>query len=114
MEDTNKFGTLKLSVEGTNNGRGFDILYNFGNNHDHVEFTSKEEFKFIQPWMQFPAKEYSDECKLVSIELVRRFNAFPELEKRFTKMEESLEYYIKKFRELEDKQFHEEIAKSKD
>jgi hypothetical protein len=80
MDD--KFGRLRLSVKGTNNGSGFDIFYDFGKTHKFVEFESKREFYFIQPWMQFPAKEYTDECMRVSIELVRRFNEFPALEER--------------------------------
>lgn len=74
-----KFGKLRLSVHGTNNGRGFDIFYDFGKSHEFVEFTSKPEFYFIQPWMQFPSKEYTDECMRVSIEMVHRFNAYENL-----------------------------------
>lgn len=74
-----EFGKLRLSVQGTNNGRGFDIFYDFGKSLDFVEFTSKNEFYFIQPWMQFPSTEYSDACKLVSIELVKRFNDYTRL-----------------------------------
>ncbi len=85
-----KFGKLSLSILGTQNGRGFDILYNFQKNHNFVEFTSKEVFHFIQPWMQFPSREYTDECKLVSIELVRRFNEFEELQARCEKLEKQL------------------------
>ena len=74
-----QFGKLRLSVLGTVNGSGFDILYDFGKSHEFVEFRSKPEFLFIQPWMQFPSREYSEECKLVSIELVSRFNRHDEL-----------------------------------
>ncbi len=80
-ENQDKFGKLKLSIQGTNNGSGFDIFYDFGKTLDFAEFKSKHEFYFIQPWMQFPSREYSDTCKLVSIELVKRFNQYPELEK---------------------------------
>lgn len=73
------FGELRLSVKGTSNGNGFDILYKFNKSHDFIEFKSKPEFLFIQPWMQFPSKEYSQECQLVSIELVKRFNQYPKL-----------------------------------
>jgi len=86
-----QFGKLRLSVQGTNNGRGFDIFYDFGKSHDFVEFESKPEFYFIQPWMQFPSKEYSDTCKLVSIELVRRFNAFPDLEQENERLRKEVE-----------------------
>jgi len=82
MNDQQKFGQLRLSAKGTNNGRGFDIFYDFGKSHNFMEFTSKPEFYFIQPWMQFPSQEYTDECMLVSIELVHRFNNYPELKKR--------------------------------
>jgi hypothetical protein len=82
MSKENKFGTLQLTVEGTNNGRGFDIMYDFGKSFDFGEFTSKERFSFIQPWMQFPSNEYTDTCKLVSIELVKRFNGYEDLEKQ--------------------------------
>lgn len=74
-----KFGKLRLSVLGTVNGSGFDILYDFDKSHEFVEFRSKPEFLFIQPWMQFPNREYSEDCKLVSIELVSRFNRHDEL-----------------------------------
>lgn len=86
-----KFNKLRLSVQGTNNGRGFDVLYDFGKNFNFVEATSKKEFLFIQPWMQFPAQEYTDECMRVSIELVRRFNEFEELERRVKSLETTLE-----------------------
>lgn len=81
-EEVKKFGNLRLSAKGTNNGRGFDILYDFGKNLNFVEFTSKPEFYFIQPWMQFPAQEYTDECMRVSIELVHRFNEHDTLKRR--------------------------------
>ena len=74
-----EFGKLRLSAEGTNNGNGFDIFYDFGESHQFVEFKSTPEFYFIQPWMQFPSKEYTDTCKLVSIELVKRFNDYTRL-----------------------------------
>ena len=74
-----EFGKLRLSAEGTNNGNGFDIFYDFGESHHFVEFTSTPEFYFIQPWMQFPSEEYTDVCKLVSIELVKRFNDYTRL-----------------------------------
>lgn len=82
-----KFRRMRLSIQGTNNGRGFDILYDFGKSFDFVEFESKQEFLFIQPWMQFPAKEYSDECMRVSIELVRRFNEFEAMEAKVKALE---------------------------
>lgn len=85
-----KFGKLKLSVKGTNNGSGFDIFYGFDKNHNFVEFQAKKEFYFIQPWMQFPSKEYTDECMLVSIEMVKRFNQFEELEGRIKFLESEL------------------------
>lgn len=94
-----EFGKLKLSVQGTNNGAGFDIFYDFGKSLDFAEFTSKHEFYFIQPWMQFPSKEYSDTCKLVSIELVRRFNKFTELQ---TENKHLLEY-IEKLKNAKEK-----------
>jgi len=94
-----EFGKLKLSVQGTNNGSGFDIFYDFSKSHDFAEFTSKPEFYFIQPWMQFPSKEYSDTCKLVSIELVKRFNQYPELEKE----NKSLLAYIEHLKSLLNK-----------
>ncbi len=74
-----KFGKLKLSAQNTNNGSGFDIFYEFSKNHEFVEGTAKKNFYFIQPWMQFPAKEYTDECMRVSIELVHRFNTYEDL-----------------------------------
>ena len=82
-----KFGRLRLSVKGTSNGRGFDIFYDFGKVHKFVEFDSKPEFYFIQPWMQFPSQEYTDQCMRVSIELVRRFNDFEALEQRIKSLE---------------------------
>lgn len=78
-----KFGQLRLSVKGTNSGRGFDIFYDFGKSHNFVEFTSKPEFYFIQPWMQFPAQAYTDECMRVSIELVHRFNDYYVVKKNY-------------------------------
>lgn len=87
-----KFGNLRLSACGTQNGRGFDILYDFGKNHDFIEFVAKQEFQFIQPWMQFPSSEYTDECKLVAIELVHRFNEFPELQRQVIALQHRLEY----------------------
>jgi hypothetical protein len=76
---TKEFGKLRLSVQGTSSGRGFDILYDFGKSMDFCEFSSKPEFSFIQPWMQFPLQDYTDECMRVSIELVQRFNTYDEL-----------------------------------
>lgn len=87
-----KFGNLRLSVKGTNNGSGFDVLYDFKKNHEFVEFTAKKEFYFIQPWMQFPQKEYTEECMRVSIELVRRFNEFETLEQRIKSLEAQNEH----------------------
>jgi len=84
------FGKLKLSVKGTHNGRGVDIFYDFGESLDFVEFTSKNEFYFIQPWMQFAPPKYSDECFRVSIELVRRFNEFETLERKVKSLEDML------------------------
>lgn len=74
-----RFGKLRLSALGTSNGRGFDILYDFGKSMNFVEFTSKPEFLFIQPWMQFPSEEYTETCQLVSLELVERFNNYEPL-----------------------------------
>ena len=88
-----KFGRLRLSVKGANNDSGFDILYDFGKSHDFVEFTSQKEFLFIKPWMQFPSNEYSDTCKLVSIEMVRRFNGYQELESKNESLKNQLEKY---------------------
>lgn len=82
------FGKLRLSVKGTNNGRGFDILYDFGESYNFAEFESKKEFLFIQPWIQFPDQRYTDACMLTSIEVVRRFNEFEVLEARVKQMEE--------------------------
>ncbi len=96
-----KFGKLKLSCQGTNNGRGFDIFYDFGKNLNFAEFTSKEEFYFIQPWMQFPPKEYSDECIRVSVEMVQRFNNYPELQKQNKDLIETNERLRKELREKE-------------
>lgn len=86
-----KFGKLILSVENTANGRGFDINYQFSENHKFVEFVAKKEFMFIQPWMQFPSQEYTDECKLVSIELVNRFNTFEEVKSSLESTRKQLE-----------------------
>jgi hypothetical protein len=99
MNEEYKFGRLRLSVEGTNNGRGFDILYDFGKSHDFVEFASQKEFYFIQPWMQFPSEEYSDTCKLVSIEMVKRFNGYQALEKQ----NEDLKVLLEKYRSEEER-----------
>jgi len=90
MEES-KFGELRLSAKGTNNGRGFDILYGFGEAHNFVEFTAKKEFYFIQPWMQFPSQEYSDECMRVSIELVHRFNAYDRNISKIKRLEDEVE-----------------------
>lgn len=38
MEENKQFGQLRLSCKGTNNGNGFDIFYDFKENHDFVEF----------------------------------------------------------------------------
>ena len=86
-----KYGKIYLSVEGTNNGRGFDILYDFPESYNFVEFTSKNKFMFIQPWMQFSSEEYSDHCKLVSIELVNRFNSYEMLKKENNYLKKQLE-----------------------
>lgn len=88
-----KFGKMRLSIQGTNNGRGFDILYDFGKSMDFVEFQTKREFMFIQPWMQFPAPEYTDECMRVSIEFVRRFNDFEAMQDRISVLEKALAEY---------------------
>lgn len=85
-----RFGKLRLSVKGTSNGSGFDIFYDFGKPHNFVEFTAKNEFYFIQPWMQFSSKEYTDECMRVSIEVVRRFNEFEALEKQAKDLSDTL------------------------
>jgi len=98
----NKFGKLRLSVQGTNNGSGFDIFYDFGKAHNFAEFTSKHEFYFIQPWMQFPAKEYSDTCKLVSIELVKRFNQYDALVKENERLLEYIETLKNRINHYED------------
>jgi len=86
-----EFGKLRLSAKNTTNGNGFDIFYEFDKGFDFCEFTSKKDFYFIQPWMQFPAREYTDECMLVSIELVNRFNEFPLLQERIKRLEKSVE-----------------------
>lgn len=91
-ETENKFGKLKLSVQGTTNGSGFDIFYDFGKSLEFAEFKSKCEFYFIQPWMQFPSREYSDTCKLVSIELVKRFNHYDALVKENKRLLEYIEH----------------------
>lgn len=90
MSET-KFGQLRLSAKGTNNGQGFDILYDFGKSLNFVEFTSKKEFLFIQPWMQFPHKEYSDECIRVSVEMVHRFNDYDRLVQENKNMKDFIE-----------------------
>jgi len=95
-----KFGQLRLSIKGTHNGRGCDIFYDFGKSLDFVEFTSKNEFYFLQPWMQFAAHEYSDECLRVSIELVKRFNDFESLERRIKTLEEELKMENKRSLEI--------------
>jgi hypothetical protein len=87
MSENDKFGKLRLSAQGTTNGSGFDIFYDFGKTLNFVEFESKREFYFVQPWMQFPSKEYTDACMRVSIELVRRFNDFEMLERRIVQLE---------------------------
>lgn len=92
MPENKKFGQLRLSAKGTTNGRGFDILYDFGESFNFAEFASKKEFLFIQPWMQFPAQEYTDTCMLVSIELVKRFNDYERLEKENRSLQEHIEY----------------------
>lgn len=92
----NKFGKLRLTAQGTNNGCGFDILYDFGKSHNFAEFESKREFYFIQPWMQFPAKEYTDECMRVSIEMVHRFNAYDELMSKVQRLESELDAAMEK------------------
>lgn len=99
MDTNTQFGKLRLSVQGTANGSGFDIFYDFGKSLDFAEFTSKPEFYFIQPWMQFPSKEYSDTCKLVSIELVRRFNEFPRLEEKIQQLEEKIQRLNRELKE---------------
>lgn len=89
-----QFGKLRLSAEGTSNGRGFDIFYDFGKSHNFVEFESKPEFYFIQPWMQFPRAEYTDTCKLVSIELVKRFNEYPRLKEENERLRKEIDRRI--------------------
>lgn len=96
-----KFGKLRLSVKGTQNGSGFDIFYDFGKSHYFVEFTSKPEFYFVQPWMQFPAQAYTDECMRVSIELVHRFNAFEEQKDKADRLWTEVERLRAKIAELE-------------
>lgn len=91
-----RFGNLRLSVKGTNNGRGFDIFYDFGKSLNFVEFTSRPEFYFIQPWMQFPSQEYTDECMRVSIELVHRFNSYEAMEKENKALKEAIATLHKK------------------
>lgn len=98
-----KFNKLRLSVQGTNNGSGFDILYDFGKNFNFVEGTSRKEFLFIQPWMQFPAQEYTDECMRVSIELVHRFNAYDDLLERKNQLEKKVDELFTRIKELESK-----------
>ena len=98
-KEEKKFGNLRLSAKGTNNGNGFDILYNFTENHEFVEFTAKKEFYFIQPWMQFPSQKYTDECMRVSIELVHRFNNFEECQRQ-------LEFYKSEYLKEVDRNKH--------
>ena len=103
MSTTEKeFGKLTLSVQGTTNGSGFDIFYDFGKSHDFAEFNARREFYFIQPWMQFPSKEYSDTCKLVSIELVKRFNHYDALVKENKRLLEYIEYLKNKDNHADD------------
>jgi hypothetical protein len=104
------FGQLRLSIKGTNNGRGFDIFYDFGKSLNFVEFTSKPEFYFIQPWMQFPSDEYTDTCKLVSIELVRRFNEFPILEQRSKSADEGIKKVMARERDIIERARTEMVA----
>ena len=93
MSTTEKeFGKLRLSIQGTTNGSGFDIFYDFGDPFKFTDLTSKHEFYFIQPWMQFSSKEYSDTCKLVSIELVKRFNQYDTLVKENKRLLEYIEH----------------------
>lgn len=94
-----QFGSLRLTAEGTCNGRGFDILYDFSKSFNFAEFQSKPRFMFIQPWMQFPSQEYTDECKLVSIELVKRFNDY----ERILEENKTLKKLINKLTEERDK-----------
>lgn len=101
MSDESKFGELRLSVKGTNNGRGFDIFYDFGKSHNFVEFSSAKEFYFIQPWMQFPSQEYTDECIRVSVELVHRFNNYPIVKKH----NEDLTKFFEQVRADKEKEF---------
>lgn len=101
MSEVKKFGELRLSVKGTNNGRGFDIFYDFGKSLDFVEFTSKNEFYFIQPWMQFPSQVYTDECMRVSIEMVHRFNAFDALVDENKRLRDNLDQLQKLSRSKE-------------
>lgn len=96
-----EYGKLRLSVEGTGNGRGFDIYHDFKDGFNFIEGVSKNEFYFIQPWMQFPNQKYTDACKLVSIELVRRFNEFPELEKQVESKHSYILSLEARIRELE-------------
>jgi hypothetical protein len=49
--------------------------------------------------MQFPAKEYTDECMRVSIELVRRFNGYAEMEERLKVVEAQLDQKEKEARD---------------
>lgn len=97
-----KFGDLRLSVKGTNSGNGFDILYDFGKTLNFIEFESKKEFYFIQPWMQFPSQEYTNECMRVSIELVNRFNRYEEKAKRVEQLEREVNALHKRVIELRD------------
>lgn len=101
MSEVKKFGELRLSAKGTSNGRGFDILYDFGKSHEFVEFTSKREFLFIQPWMQFPSDEYTDECMRVSIELVHRFNAYDALKAENERLRSEIDKTMKIVRKID-------------
>lgn len=89
-EAEKQFGRLRLSAQGTNNGRGFDIFYDFGGSFDFADGKTKPEFYFIQPWMQFPHAKYTEECMLVSIELVRRFNEFKSIERQLQAAEKEI------------------------
>ena len=108
MNET-KFRKLRLSAKNTNNGSGFDILYDFGENFSFVEFDSKNEFLFIQPWCQFPNGKYTDECMRVSIELVHRFNQFEELEKSLERYKDEITFLVNKVRKFEREEYEREI-----
>jgi len=51
--------------------------------------------------MQFPSQEYTDECMRVSIEMVRRFNEFENLERRVKDLTAALEAERAKNKEKE-------------